>query len=343
MEADLAERSAVSPSPKAPVVLATEECTAELVTVVGGKAVGLGSLIRSGQNVPASFVVSASAYLGYAAWRNDGGEGVPAELADEIVLAYQQLCQRQQSEVVVAVRSSATVEDSSDSSCAGQFSTYLGVSGDTDVVGTVERCWLSALAPHVSAYREARQLSAEDQGIAVVVQELVDAQTAGVMFTRHPRTGDRSLVVVEASYGLGEAVVGGEVIPDLFELNKVTGRVQERVLGSKPFEHRLSADGRAVETEAVDPDRQRAWSIGDETLEALLEMARQLESSIGRGLDIEWAIGSTRSDSSGSELFALQVRPITVDRRSAPLVASGSPVDIVLKRLGGGHHPHHGE
>jgi pyruvate,water dikinase len=336
MEVDLDERSTVSSHP-APVVLATEACTADLVTIVGGKAVGLGSLIRSGQNVPASFVVSASAYADYARWQEGGGTGVPPELAAEIVLAYRGLCEQQQSEVVVAVRSSATVEDSSDSSCAGQFSTYLGVTGDGDVLDAVERCWRSALAPHVDAYRQARQIDADGEGVAVVVQELVDAQTAGVMFTRHPRTGDRSLVVVEASYGLGEAVVGGEVVPDLFELNKVTGRLQARVLGSKPFEHRLSHDGHSVETVAVDPARQAAWSIGDETLESLLEMARQLESTIGRGLDIEWAIGSTRSDTSETELFALQVRPITVGRPGAPFVASGSPVDIVLGRLAGRH------
>ena len=139
------------------------------------------------------------------------------------------------------------------------------------------------------------------------------------MFTQHPRTGDRSLVVIEASYGLGEAVVGGEVTPDLFEVNKITRQIHHSSLGTKTVEHRLAEDGRGVQTVPVEPQRQQAWSISEEEVTALLDMAGELEASLGRGLDVEWAIGTTRSSDNAEALFALQVRPITVDARRSPV------------------------
>jgi phosphoenolpyruvate synthase/pyruvate phosphate dikinase len=290
----------------------TGNCRPEHVSHVGGKAVGLGSLLRVGQRVPASFVVTAGAYREYLG--SQSRELTP-QLRAAIVSAYAALCEPPGTDVPVAVRSSATVEDSAEASWAGQFQTFLGVSGAAEVLTKVEECWDAALDPHVGAYRVGHQLSADDGGVAVIVQELVDARAAGVMFTQHPETGDRSLIVIESSHGLGEAVVGGQVVPDLFEINKITRQQHRARLGSKQTEHRLAAEGRGVHARPVDPARQQAWSVSEPEVMALADMAVALEAKLGRGLDVEWAIGTAPSTHGEEALFALQVRPITVDPR----------------------------
>ena len=233
------------------------------------------------------------------------------------------------------------------------------MTGGGALLPAVERCWRSGLDPHVDAYRAAREVDRDRVGIAVVVQELVAARAAGVLFTRHPLTGDRSLLVIESSFGLGEAVVGGEVTPDLIVVNKVTREIHERSLGSKPTEHRLSKDGSSVETREVTPDRRREWSIDHEEIQAVISLGLELEQKIGRGLDIEWAFGTTAgpapasaasggsrstdtspspaASGSGDTLFALQVRPITTGPANAhPAIPASNPVERVLSRLVGG-------
>jgi phosphoenolpyruvate synthase/pyruvate phosphate dikinase len=157
-----------------------------------------------------------------------------------------------------------------------------------------------------------------------------------VMFTQHPETGDRSLIVIESSYGLGEAVVGGDVVPDLFEINKITRQRYRSRLGSKHTEHRLLADGRGVQARPVDAARQQDWSVSEAEVTALAAMAADLEARLGRGLDVEWAIGTAPGTHGEEALFALQVRPITVDPRQR--AASGpdrGAIDHILGRLAG--------
>lgn len=317
-------------------VAATESCLPQHVSEVGGKAVGLGSLLRADQRVAASFVVTAAGYREYVA---SGAREMSPAVCEAIGRSYSALCGQRGGELTVAVRSSATVEDSTGASCAGQFRTYLGACGVGEVLAQVEQCWVAAFEPQVSSYRAGRQLQAEDDGVAVIVQELVDARVAGVMFTQHPRTGDRSLIVIESSYGLGEAVVGGEVTPDLFEVNRITRRIHHARAGTKPFEHRLAPGGRSIEILPVDQERQRAWSISDEQVMALLALAGELEAKLGRGLDVEWATGTTagRRGGDGDEaLYALQVRPITAGSRHPPAVSPNlDAVGHILGRLAG--------
>lgn len=312
-------------------VAATDACQPCSLGSVGGKAVGLASLLRAGQRVPASFVVTSAAYRDYVA-----AGGISAAVREAIVRSYSALCERHGTDLVVAVRSSATIEDSTEASCAGQFRTFLGASGVEDILEQVEQCWRATLEPAVSSYRAHRRLRPEDDGVALIVQELVDARVAGVMFTQHPRTGDRSQIVIESSYGLGEAVVGGEVTPDLFEVNRVTRRIRESRVGAKPFEHRLAPDGRSVQILPVSRERQQALSISGEEVMALAGLAGELESALGRGLDVEWAIGTTRSLRGEEALFVLQVRPITVVPRPEPAASANlEAVDHILGRLSG--------
>lgn len=313
----------------------TGDCWPEHVGHVGGKAVGLGSLLRANQRVPASFVITARAYREYL--HGPSREMTP-QLRATIVSAYAALCGPHGTDVPVAVRSSATVEDSAEASWAGQFQTFLGVCGAAEVLAKVEECWNAAQDPHVREYRAGQQFAADDGGVAVIVQELVDARAAGVMFTQHPETGDRSLIVIEASHGLGEAVVGGEVVPDLFEINKITRQQHSARLGSKGTEFRLEADGCGVRARPVDPARQQAWSISEPEVTALADMAAALEAKLGRGLDVEWAIGTAPSTHGAEALFALQVRPITVGSRPAAnqpeRTAGGQGQDAISHILG---------
>jgi pyruvate,water dikinase len=315
----------------------TIECGPDDLPIVGGKAVGLGSLLRAGQRVPASFVITSAAYFDYCSNGTPPLGSLRDEVREPLAAAYEALCQQRRTAVVAAVRSSATVEDSQDASYAGQFQTFLGVRGADDVIAKVEECWIAAADPHVRSYRSNRDGDTTDDGVAVVVQELVHARAAGVMFTQHPRTGDRSLVVIEASHGLGEAVVGGTVTPDLFEVNKITGQVHHQRLGAKGIEYRLTDDKSAVEVREVESERQQEWSISPDEISELLKVAADLETKLGRGLDIEWAIGTTGEADGEPKLFALQVRPITVDaaRSDAPAIAASNPIDMVLGRLSG--------
>jgi len=325
-------------------VAVTEGCRAEHVAVVGGKAVGLGSLLRAGQRVPPSFVVTASAYRDYV---RSQPHTLSRAVRESVAHAYSELSERAGADLTVAVRSSAVVEDSAQASWAGQFQTFLGVRGIDEVLERIEQCWAAALAPHVGAYGADRRIgddaNGDDGAVAVIVQELVDARAAGVMFTQHPKTGDRSLVVIESSHGLGEAVVGGEVTPDLFEVNKITRQRHSSRLGSKQTEYRLSRDGRDVQAAPVDPDRQREWSISEHEVTALVTMAAELEGRLGRGLDVEWAIGTTGSADGEETTFALQVRPITVQpapvvppsRAGVPAGQNRDSIDHILGRLAG--------
>jgi phosphoenolpyruvate synthase/pyruvate phosphate dikinase len=314
-------------------VVATEGCLPAHVADVGGKAVGLGSLLRAGQRVPASFVITVGAYRDFVRSRPHKMSGAVREA---IARAYSSLIERHGAELTVAVRSSATVEDAAEASWAGQFQTFLGVCGVDDVLARVEQCWASALAPHVGAYGASRRVD-EDGGVAVIVQELVDARAAGVMFTQHPKNGDRSLVVIESSYGLGEAVVGGEVTPDLIEVNKITGQRHHARLGAKHREHSLTPDRRGVRSIPVDPQRQQDWSISEREVAALVTMAAELEARLGGGLDVEWAIGATGKGGGEDSLFALQVRRITV-KHARPQTSAGQyrdSIDHILGRLSG--------
>jgi pyruvate,water dikinase len=319
-------------------VVPTESCLPEHVANVGGKAVGLGSLLRAGQRVPASFVVTADAYRDFV---RSAPHRMSTAVRDAIARSYSSLSERRGGELTVAVRSSATVEDAAEASWAGQFQTFLGIRGADEVLASVEQCWAAAMAPHVGAYRADRRVDEDsvdgDSGVAVIVQELVDARISGVMFTQHPQTGDRSLVVIESSYGLGEAVVGGEVTPDLIAVNKITGQRHHARVGAKHREHRLGPDRRGVQAVPVDSQRQQDWSISEPEVEALVTMAAELEARLGRGLDVEWAIGATENGAGEESMFALQARPITVSH-AKPQTSAGQhrdPIDHILGRLSG--------
>jgi pyruvate,water dikinase len=256
--------------------------------LVGGKALGLGLLLAAGLPVPPAFCVTATAY------RCRTGQELDAATAPgrEILKCYHDL-----GPGPVAVRSSATVEDGATASFAGQLETVLSVTGDRDLLDAVARCWASPGAGRVAAYRS-HQAVAGDPAVAVVVQRLVPAESAGVVFTHDPLDPEGRHIAVEGSWGLGEAVVSGRVSPDRFTVERATGRVTARQVRAKPV--RWTTDG----PRAVAPDAQHEPCLDDVRLAELAELCRRAEAVVGAPCDVEWAWAQ-------GQFWLLQARPVT--------------------------------
>jgi pyruvate,water dikinase len=302
---------------------------------VGGKGGSLGELQRAGIAVPPGFVVKTSAFERFiqalerkAPLRSRveslrgadlsaaaaccaqvrarvEAEELPPDVLDEISSAHAALC-GSDGQTPVAVRSSATTEDAADASFAGLQDTYLWVTSLSQALQRVRSCWASLYSVESVTYRLRRDLPEEGVAMAVVVQKMVDARTAGVMFTRSPLTGDRSVVTIEGSWGLGSAVVGGEVTPDRWVLGKITGDISVREISEKLIQH-TPLPGGGTEHVAVAEELRRAPCMSDEELQALRVIARKVERHYGHPQDIEWAVERRTNG-----ILLLQSRPETV-------------------------------
>jgi pyruvate,water dikinase len=240
------------------------------------------------------------------------------------------------SDLPVAVRSSATSEDSAEASFAGLQDTYLWVRGADSVLEHVRRCWASLYSVESLTYRLRRGIPETDLGMAVVVQRMVDSRSSGVMFTRSPLTGDRSVVAIDASWGLGSAVVSGDVTPDSFVVSKVTGEITRRTVATKTVWHRPDPSGHGVVETDVPAELQDRPSISDEELAELVATARRVEAHYGCPQDIEWAVSETAP--AGENVFLLQSRPETVwagKDRTKVAAPTARPFDHVIHLLGG--------
>jgi pyruvate,water dikinase len=238
--------------------------------------------------------------------------GVPDSLRQPLLDAYHRLGER----ASVAVRSSATMEDAADSSFAGMNETFTNVSGDDELIDRVARCWMSMWTPRVLAYRASRHVT-EEPAIAVVVQRMVNSDRSGVMFTADPSTGDRSRIIIESSFGLGEVVVGGQVEPDTYVISKSDPIRNDVRLGRKRHKIVRGPDGKDRRVELA-PEEQTQRVLGDDELARLRELALRIERCYGAPQDVEFAI-------EGANLFVLQSRPITTIERAASgqILASG--------------------
>jgi len=266
----------------------------------GGKSAALGELIAAGLPVPSGFALSMSA--------------MSTDVRDEVAERYREL-----GEPPVAVRSSALGEDSSEATFAGQQETVLWVRGAAAVYDAVERCWASLYSAEAVSYRE--HLGQTEAAMGVTIQQMVDAAVAGVLFTCNPVSGDPSMVAINASWGLGLAVVAGEVTPDDWLVSKVTGEVVRESINAKEIEYEVGA----VKVD-VPPERQSVACLDAQQLRALVELGKQAERHFGSHQDVEWAF-----DRDG-ELFVLQSRPVTaLHRKEAP---KGSAISMVMGMFG---------
>ena len=237
-------------------------------------------------------------------------------LAEEIVDAYEELCDRASDlNVPTAVRSSATGEDGSDSSFAGIFDTFLGVSGSPRVLEAVRACWASLFSPRAIAYRARHGISHHAMPMAVGVVELVHARASGVAFSIHPVSGKRDRVVIESNWGWGEAVVQGLVTPDHFEVGKTDGRILKRTVNDKKVVSAFDfSAGHVTETQMPERLRLRS-SLDDEQIAAVAEAVIAIENHYGYPVDIEWVLDRHRR--AGEPISIVQTRPVTVVEQAA--------------------------
>ncbi len=327
---------------------------------VGGKGGSLGELTRAGIPVPPGFVVRTAAFERFLAelerrepirtnvevlgsdelekitevskQLRERIENAPLtdELNAEIVAALTELCGRDNNPPL-AIRSSATTEDAADASFAGLQDTYLWVIGAHAVLDRIRSCWASLYSVPSIAYRRKYGLPEGGVAMAVVVQGMVNARKAGVMFTRSPQTGDRSVVTIEGAWGLGSSVVSGEVTPDRFVIAKITGEISVREISDKHVQHLPSPGGGVAECGTPD-DLRRAPCLSDDEIFELRDIARTVERHYGRPQDIEWAI-----DQAGKTLL-LQSRPETVwsAKQRVPVAKpADDPLQHVMKIFGG--------
>lgn len=342
-------------------------------STVGGKAASLGELLRAGLPVPSGFVITVQAFGQTLAGLDPAGHirreigqlapgdsdsiarvsaeirarivaaPLPGDIADEITARYRGLGSGHATSgagradgdggVPVAVRSSATGEDSAEASFAGLQDTYLRVRGALAVAGHVRRCWASLYNAEAVGYRRRMAVAEQDLAMAVVVQQMAEPRCAGVMFTRSPSTGDRSVIAVEGCWGLGSALVGGEVTPDSFIISKVTGEIIKRTVASKLRLHCAAPGGSGVTTADVPEPLREQPCLRDEQIAALARLGRRVEDLCGAPQDIEWAI-------TDEGIVLLQSRPETVwSRRAATAVATPRPraIDHVFEQLGRAH------
>ncbi|WP_262175560.1 phosphoenolpyruvate synthase [Haloarcula laminariae] len=303
---------------------------------VGGKAASLGELAGAGLPVPSAFVVSAGTYRAFIedtgiaealfdAVDVDSDDStalagaaeraqelileteVPPAVREDVLAAYDEM-----GDGPVAVRSSATAEDLPDASFAGQQDTYLNVERP-DLLDRVKECWASLFTQRAIYYRNEQEFAHDAVDIAVVVQEMVDAEKSGVLFTSHPSTGEPT-TIVEAAWGLGEAVVSGTVSPDNYVIDRESGEVTEVSVAEKRVMCVRGEDGQTVERSVPDEKRD-AQVLDEDELGRLLELGERVEAHYGSPQDVEWAIYD-------GELYLLQSRPITTI--DDPVEAAGS-------------------
>jgi pyruvate,water dikinase len=318
--------------------------------LLGGKFGSLAEMVAAGFAVPPGFGITTDAYREFVAHeglidriraaRGDAQSGdleaierssaaiaelisaapIPERLEQTIRDAYAELERRTAAEgVPVAVRSSGILEDTEGASFAGQYDTYLWICGADSVLEHVRRCWAGLFGPQVLTYQPGG-LAGESVGRAAMcvgVQQMVRPRAAGVAFTLDPVTGDRSKVVIEAVWGLGEGVVSGDVTPDRFRVDKITLELLARELADKPVEHRLDPEAGVVRLLEVEPERRAMSCLDDDQVRAVAAEAKKIERHRKAPQDIEWAV-----DDRG-RVHVLQVRPETVWSRRAPKRVAG--------------------
>ena len=287
------------------------------VSLAGGKASHLGVLHNSGFNVPDGFVVSTEAYrfflnsanidlsnLGNTEElrRSIESANLPSELVDAVTDAYTKLGGGR-----VAVRSSATAEDLPEASFAGQYETSLNIEGRDNLLKHIKYCFASMWTDRAIAYREENDIEHAQVQIAVVVQSMVQAKCAGVLFTRNPLSSSETEMMIESNFGLGESVVSGLTIPDRFVVDSDEFTLVSREIGTKEAIIEGTEDG--IQSVSLEFERSQQSSLDDDEVIRLSKIAKSIENVFKSPQDIEWAI-----DQAGV-IHILQSRPITVESR----------------------------
>ena len=340
------------------LVLSLDDLSKEEVGIAGGKGANLGEMRKAGFPVPDGFVVTTEAFelfargndlekkIGWLLAKIDANNPkkletyasmirliiessrIPKAIVEEVLAAYDQVCKKAGKRVPVAVRSSATAEDSRDASFAGQQATFLNVSKKDEIIASVKRCWASTYTSRAIYYRLKKGFSMNLFTTAVVVQRQIASQKAGVGFSIHPTTGDRDSVVIESVLGQGEELVSGRVTPDTFTINKRTGMIRERRIAEKKRMKVTNKRGEGLAEVAIPRRLRQAQSLKSSELLELWRLARKLEAHYNHPQDFEWAV-----EDDGT-LYLLQTRPVTVLGGKPGADEGTSETEAELKGLG---------
>ena len=327
------------------LVLDLSEASDADLPLVGGKAGKLGELVREGLPVPPGFVITTEAYrrfveetgigqvIGTALAQVDEARPssleeasrkiraafeaaeFPAELRAAIVAAYESF-ERHHAVQFCAVRSSATAEDLGDASFAGLQETYLNIHGTAEVLKAVQRCWGSLFTPRVLVYRQRKGFDHASVRLAVLVQKMVDAMVSGILFTRDPNTGENH-IIVEAGWGLGEPIVGGEVTPDHYVIDGVSQKLVHKQISEQRIRY-VRAEGGGNRREDVPASERMVQKLPDARLTRLVSLARLIESRYRRPMDVEWCADA-------SALYIVQARPVTTIPSAAAAPTGSAP------------------
>ncbi|MGL5809330.1 MAG: PEP/pyruvate-binding domain-containing protein [Nocardioides sp.] len=339
-----------------PVVVGFDRLTEDLAAAVGGKCASLGTMSQAGLPVPPGFAITTTVFT--AAKRASGTRedlidliagidltdsaslAVGAAKAREIVRTwpipeatearirakYAALGARCGVEdLPVAVRSSATAEDSPDASFAGEHDTYLWVRGADAVMEKLKACWASLYTDRAIAYRDEMGYHHDEVDMSVAVQKMVHPRAAGVAFTLDPSNGDRSGISIDAAWGFGEGVVSGDITPDNFLVDKVMWHINKRTISPKAHAYRLTqsdSGGDRVERVELDEQVANAPCLTDEEIVAIARLARTAEKHYGCPQDIEWAVDQDLPG--GEDVVLLQARPETVWSKKTSQISSGA-------------------
>ncbi|MCX6022831.1 MAG: phosphoenolpyruvate synthase [Chloroflexi bacterium] len=320
----------------------------------GGKGANLGELTQAGIPVPPGYVVSAGAYAQFIEEARLGPsiraalEGLDPNDNEKLELAANTIKElileavmpspiehairgayREMGAPLVAVRSSATAEDLAEASFAGQQSTYLNILGEDMVVDAVKACWASLFEARAIFYRVHQGFDHLSVNIAVPVQKMVQSEVSGVMFTAEPVSADRNTIAIEAIFGLGEAIVGGAVTPDLYMLNKKDLKLNSKQINFQDWKLVRNVDGVTRDTANVEihlaPGEGDLQKLSDEQIAELAGIGRAIEELYGTPQDIEWA-------GEDGKLYIVQARPITTldSQASAAMVATAKKAAIEI-------------
>ncbi|MGB8220669.1 MAG: phosphoenolpyruvate synthase [Methanoregula sp.] len=340
-----------------PNILWLEEIRKEDISSVGGKGASLGEMASIGLPVPPAFVVTAQAFRRFlvetgldqkifkvsdnldvednAALEKAADtikalvikSKMPSAIKDDIKASYKKMSQK---DLIVAVRSSATAEDLPDASFAGQQDTYLNIKGEAALLTSVQNCWASLYGARAIYYRAKQGFEDSTVNIAVVVQQLVHSEKAGVMFTSHPISGE-PITIIEGSWGLGEAVVSGSVSPDHYVFDQRTESIAETTIANKKVE--IVPDGsHGTKLVAVDAARQDAQVLADAEVAKLAMYGKIAENHYGVPQDVEWGIVA-------GTIYILQSRPITTIGKKEATGMSGQNKDAKILLKGQGAAP----
>lgn len=338
-------------------VIKFEDLTKNDIGIAGGKGANLGELTQAGIPVPPGFVVTAETYdkfmqdtgifnsvmdileevdINNTKQLQEAAEEIkkiiietpiPEDISTMIIEAYNQLSVRvgEDDGADVAIRSSATAEDLPEASFAGQQDTFLHVQGIDQVIEYVRKCWASLFEARAIFYREENDFEHSKVYIAVVVQQMVDSDKAGVMFTVNPSTGE-NVALIEGSWGLGESVVSGTVTPDNYVVNKDNNEIVTVVISDKKTMFANDEEGTSVQV-LVPEEKRKERVLPDDELIELVEMGKRVQAHYGKPQDTEWAFHD-------GNLFLLQSRPITTLGNAEEAADDDVDLEVLIRGLG---------